>query len=65
MNKYAHLAPPKPDVASRRCATKVRYPTQAAADVAAGKIGPKFGNALFSYNCPLCLAWHHTSRAPR
>jgi len=63
MNKYAHLAPRKPDVSYRRCVTKIRFPTPEQAERAAARLGVKRGSALFPYHCPLCLGWHTTSRA--
>lgn len=64
MNKYAHLAPPTPDVTRRRCATKIRFRAPEAAERAAAKLGARRGVALFPYHCPLCLGWHTTKRAP-
>ena len=63
-NKYAHLAPRKSSTAHRRCVTKVRFPSQAAAQKAAERLGAKRGVALYPYNCALCLGWHNTSKAP-
>ncbi len=58
MNKYAHLAPPKQDTAHRRCLTKARYPSRAAADAAMEKLAA-LGRQLAPYRCPMCLGWHH------
>ena len=64
MNKYAHLAPRKPDVSHRHCATKIRFRNYDQAAAAAVRLGRKRGAELYPYNCPLCLGWHNASRAP-
>ena len=65
MNKYAHLAPPKPPWQGRKCVTKIRFRDKEAAEKRAAVRGAKVGVMLWPYNCPMCLGWHVTSREPR
>jgi hypothetical protein len=68
MNKYAHLAPPKPEDPGARysvvhgCKSKRRYTTEAFAQRVAMRATRQRGTPLRVYPCPLCKGWHITKR---
>lgn len=68
MNKYAHLAPPKPAVPGAEysvafgCKRKVRYGTERKALRVADRRFRKVGVELRVYSCPLCQGFHLTKK---